>query len=184
MLLCMTMLSFRVPDEDAAEVQRWAEALGVDRSEILRDALHRHLVVLNGEGDAEKWDRHPATEAERSLEHIAEWGPAEDWSDWADAAGEIWFAATPGGDRPVLVLTRDPVADRIGSVVVAALTRTRRGLVSELLLSVEDGVPSDCVVNFDNLHTLSRSTFSRRVTQLSARRVVQACRTLRDALDC
>ena len=46
--------------------------------------------------------------------------------------GDIWFAATPGGDRPVLVLTRDPVADRIGSVVVAALTRTRRGLVSDL----------------------------------------------------
>ena len=43
--------------------------------------------------------------------------------------GEIWFAATPDGDRPVLVLTRDPVADRIGSVVVAALTRTERGLV-------------------------------------------------------
>ncbi|MCA1647541.1 MAG: type II toxin-antitoxin system PemK/MazF family toxin, partial [Chloroflexi bacterium] len=46
--------------------------------------------------------------------------------------GDIWFAATPGGDRPVLVLTRDPVAARIGSVVVAALSRTRRGLVSEL----------------------------------------------------
>ena len=40
--------------------------------------------------------------------------------------GEIWFAAIPGGDRPVLVLTRDPVADRIGSVVVVSLTRTRR----------------------------------------------------------
>ena len=52
--------------------------------------------------------------------------------------GEIWFAATPGGDRPVLVLTRDPVADRVGSVVVAALTRTRRGLVSELLLTAKD----------------------------------------------
>ena len=49
--------------------------------------------------------------------------------------GEIWFAATPGGDRPVLVLTRDPVADRIASVVVAALTRTERGLVSELALT-------------------------------------------------
>lgn len=34
--------------------------------------------------------------------------------------GEVWFAKTPGGDRPALVLTRDPVADRIGSVVVAA----------------------------------------------------------------
>lgn len=42
--------------------------------------------------------------------------------------GEIWFATTPGGDRPVLILTRDPVADRIGSVVVAALTRTCRVL--------------------------------------------------------
>src|ERR1700733_8166381 len=68
--------------------------------------------------------------------------------------GEIWFAATPGGDRPVLVLTRDPVADRIGSIVVAALTRTHRGLISEVDLTVErDGVPSDCVVNFDNVHT-------------------------------
>ena len=43
--------------------------------------------------------------------------------------GEIWFAATPGGDRPVLVLTRDPVADRIGSVVVAAW-RARSGFGS------------------------------------------------------
>ncbi len=34
--------------------------------------------------------------------------------------GEVWFAATPGGDRPVLVLKRDPVANRIGAVVVAA----------------------------------------------------------------
>lgn len=48
--------------------------------------------------------------------------------------GEVWFAAAPGGDRPVLVLTRDPVADRIGAVVVAALTRTKRDLVSELRL--------------------------------------------------
>ncbi|MBV9804796.1 MAG: type II toxin-antitoxin system PemK/MazF family toxin [Solirubrobacterales bacterium] len=99
--------------------------------------------------------------------------------------GEIWFAATPGGDRPVLVLTRDPVADRIGSVVVAALTRTRRGLLSELVLTVaEDGVPSDCVVNFDQVHTLPRSTFRRRVTQLSPRRLTRACRTLRDAMGC
>ncbi len=99
--------------------------------------------------------------------------------------GEIWFAATPGGDRPVLVLTRDPVADRIGSVVVAALTRTRRELVSELLLTpADDGVPSECVVNFDNVHTVPRSVFRRRVTALSARRMTQACRTLRDAVGC
>jgi len=99
--------------------------------------------------------------------------------------GEIWFAATPGGDRPVLVLTRDPVADRIGSVVVAALTRTRRELISELVLTAaDDGVPSDCIVNFDNVHTIPRETFRRRVTTLSSPRMAQACRTLRNAVGC
>ena len=99
--------------------------------------------------------------------------------------GEIWFAATPGGDRPVLVLTRDPVADRIGSIVVAALTRTRRGLVSELeLTAAADGVPSDCVVNFDNIHTIGRERFRRRITELSPTRLAQACQHLRDATGC
>ncbi len=99
--------------------------------------------------------------------------------------GEIWFAATPGGDRPVLVLTRDPVAERIGSVVVAALTRSRRGLVSELELTArDDGVPTDCVVNFDNLNTVARQYFRRRVTALSPARMAQACRALAAATGC
>ena len=99
--------------------------------------------------------------------------------------GEVWFAATPGGDRPVLVLTRDPVADRIGSVVVAAITRTVRGLVSELeLTATDDGVPTDCVVNFDNIHTIPRDTFRRRVAVLSPGRMAEACRTLQAATGC
>jgi len=99
--------------------------------------------------------------------------------------GEVWFAATPGGDRPVLVLTRDPVADRIHSVVVAALTRTRRELVSELTLTAaEDGLPTDCVVNFDNVHTLPREAFRRRIAALSDVRMGQACRVLSDAVGC
>ena len=99
--------------------------------------------------------------------------------------GEIWFAATPGGDRPVLVLTRDPIADRIGSVVVAALTRTRRGLISELELTIaRDSVPSDCVVNFDNIHTIGRESFRRLITRLPPRRLAEACQRLRDATDC
>lgn len=83
----MTMLSFRVGDAEAAEVQRWAEALGLDRSELLRDALHRHLVRLRSEVDAAIWEKAPLTDAEQSLEQIADWGPAEDWADWSSAAG-------------------------------------------------------------------------------------------------
>lgn len=98
--------------------------------------------------------------------------------------GEIWFAATPGGDRPVLILTRDPVADRIGAVVVAALTRTRRGLVSELVLTTADGVPTTSVVNFDNIHTISRDNLRRRVATLSPGRMAEACRVLQAATGC
>ena len=99
--------------------------------------------------------------------------------------GDVWFAATPGGDRPVLVLTRDPAADRIGAVVVAALTRTNRGLISELVLTAaEDDVPSDCVANFDNLHTLPRDVLRRRVATLSPRRMAQACAALAAATGC
>lgn len=99
--------------------------------------------------------------------------------------GDVWFAATPGGDRPVLVLTRDPVADRIGAVVVAAVTRTNRSLVSELELNPsEDGVPSECVVNFDNVHTLPRELLRRYVTTLSPKRMNEACKKLSAATGC
>lgn len=85
----------------------------------------------------------------------------------------------------MLVLTRDPVADHIGAVVVAALTRTTRHLASELALTPErDGVPTDCVVNFDNLHTLEREQLRRIVTSLSPPRMAEACRTLRAATGC
>ena len=83
----MTMVSFRVQDEEAAALQRWARALGVDRSELLRDAVHRHLAALSSENDVEAWALKPLTEAERSLASGADWGPDEDWSEWGDEAG-------------------------------------------------------------------------------------------------
>lgn len=99
--------------------------------------------------------------------------------------GEVWFAATPGGDRPVLIITRDPVADRIGSIVVAALTRIKRGVVSELELTPEDDdVPTACVASFDNLHTLPRNSLRRRVSQLGPVRMAEACQILRDSTGC
>ena len=83
----MTMHSFRVDEGDADAAQRWAEALGIDRSELLREALRRHLDRLASEGDAERWKAQPLDEGELALAEIADWGPAEDWSDWdVDAA--------------------------------------------------------------------------------------------------
>ena len=83
----MTMLSFRVDEADAAEVRRWAGRLGVDRSEILRTALRAHLVRLAAEQEVDAWQRTPLSEDESALGLAADWGPAEDWADWADATG-------------------------------------------------------------------------------------------------
>jgi len=79
----MTMMSFRVDDHDAQEASRWATALGIDRSELLREALRRHLDRLASEHDADCWNALPLDEGELALAEIADWGPAEDWSDWA-----------------------------------------------------------------------------------------------------
>jgi predicted transcriptional regulator len=83
----MTMLSFRLDDDDARQVGEWAERLGVDRSHFLRDAVRRHLNRLNSEADVGRWLDDPLEDGEVLLAEIADWGPAEDWSDWTDAAG-------------------------------------------------------------------------------------------------
>ncbi len=82
----MTMLSFRVDEVEASEAQRWADELEVDRSELLREALHRHLTRLASERDAIIWLDQPLTVGESALAQLADWGPADDWSDWSDVA--------------------------------------------------------------------------------------------------
>lgn len=83
----MTMLSFRLDDSDARLAQVWADRLGVDRSELLREALRLHLLRLASEVDAVVWERSPLDDGELTFAEVADWGPAEDWSDWVDAAG-------------------------------------------------------------------------------------------------
>jgi predicted transcriptional regulator len=84
----MTMLSFRVDEETAARAVDWAEELGVDRSELLREALRAHLARLAAERDAAAWEAQPLSGDELALQEVSDWGPAEDWSDWdLDAAG-------------------------------------------------------------------------------------------------
>lgn len=84
---CMTMFSFRVKADEAEEATRWAQRLGIDRSELLREALHRYLVRLRAEDDVEAWLRMPLTADEESLAEISDWSPAEDWTDWHDETG-------------------------------------------------------------------------------------------------
>ncbi len=86
------MFSFRVNDADAAAVELWAARLHVDRSELLRAALRRHLSELTADHDVGAYALHPVTDEENALSEIADWGPAEDWTDWDQSAH-----TNPGG---------------------------------------------------------------------------------------
>lgn len=81
------MVSFRADDSDSAELRRWADVLGIDRSEFLRRAVRRYVTSLESERDVERWQLTPATSDELALAEVSDWGPSEDWSDWSDAAG-------------------------------------------------------------------------------------------------
>ena len=80
------MVSFRADDEDIADADRWAHRLGVERSQLLRDALAGHLDRLAAEADVQAHEASPFTAEESALDDADDWGPAEDWSDWAQWA--------------------------------------------------------------------------------------------------
>ncbi|MGH9024191.1 MAG: ribbon-helix-helix domain-containing protein [Acidimicrobiia bacterium] len=81
-----TMVSFRADQADVAQADRWAKRLGVERSEILREALAGHLARLAAADDIASFAAQPFGADEEALDSADDWGPAEDWSDWAEWA--------------------------------------------------------------------------------------------------
>src|SRR5438552_12472827 len=67
--------------------------------------------------------------------------------------GEIrWYTfRLPDKRRPVLILTRNEVIDRLNEIIVVPVTRTIRGLTTEVVLTQDDGMPVECVLNFENV---------------------------------
>ena len=79
---------------------------------------------------------------------------------------DIWWANLPEplGRRPVLVLTRNAAIPVRTNVSVALLTRTIRGIDSEVELGVRHGVKTRCAVSLDNIVTIPKPMLDRRMT--------------------
>ena len=94
--------------------------------------------------------------------------------------GEIrWYTfRLPDKRRPVLVLTRDEVVESLHEIIVAPVTRTIRGLRSEMLLTEEDGMPAACAVNFDHLSLGQRDRFGSTLCMLPEQRWPEIRRAL------
>jgi mRNA interferase MazF len=92
--------------------------------------------------------------------------------------------APPDKQRPVLVLTRESAIGHLATVTVAPITSTIRGVPSEVILDVDDGMKGTCAVNLHNAVTLAQTRLGRRVSKLSAARLREVCAALRFSLGC
>ena len=86
--------------------------------------------------------------------------------------------------RPVLILTRDAAIGHLSTVTVAPITSTVRGVPSEALLDVEDGMKGRCAVNLHNAVTISQERLTNRIASLSEERMREVCAALRFSLGC
>lgn len=82
--------------------------------------------------------------------------------------GEIrWYTfAAPDKRRPVLLLTRDVVIDALGEVIVVPVTRTIRGISTEVVLTPDDGMPVACALNLDHVALARKQRLGAVLTSL------------------
>jgi mRNA interferase MazF len=97
--------------------------------------------------------------------------------------GDVWLAELDKL-RPVVVLTRDPLAALLSAVLVAPITSTVRGLSTEVSVGAEDGVRHASVANLDNVQLLVRSRLIRRVGRARRATMAAICAALVTAVGC
>src|SRR5688572_19228872 len=86
---------------------------------------------------------------------------------------EIWWAElpAPAGRRPVVLVSRDAAYAVRASVSVVEVSRSARGIPSEVMLSKRDGLPARCVANADNIVTIPKIWLKSRIGPLRAEKV-------------
>lgn len=101
------------------------------------------------------------------------------------AQGDVWWAEAPDlGRRPMLVVTRDEALPVLARVLVAPVSRTIRGIPTEVLLGPQEGLRESCAASFDNLQPIPRAALITRAGSLSPARRQDICEALGAIADC
>lgn len=88
------------------------------------------------------------------------------------------------GRRPVCILTREPAIEVLSAVVCAPITRTIRGIPSEVEVGAAEGLPADGAISCDNLLTVPLVDLDPSpVGHIGVARRVELDRAVRYALD-
>ncbi|MFN8234127.1 MAG: type II toxin-antitoxin system PemK/MazF family toxin [Actinomycetota bacterium] len=95
-----------------------------------------------------------------------------------------WVEVEDRSPRPYLILTRDQAIPVLHRVVAAPITRTVRGIPTEVAVGVAEGLAAEGVASFDNLETIPKAAFTRRLGRLKPIRAHEVCEALRNVADC
>jgi len=85
--------------------------------------------------------------------------------------------------RPVLILTRELVRPYLNRVTVAPITRTIRGLSTEVVVGAANGLDGDSAVSCDNIVTVPNADLGPRIGFLLPGQELELADAIRAAFD-
>jgi mRNA interferase MazF len=97
--------------------------------------------------------------------------------------GDIWWTEVDDKRRPVLIVSRSEAAGRLNRLIVAPITRTVRGIPTEIALDESSGLNVTCAATFDNLTPQPIGMLAERIGRLPHARD-QICAALGALADC
>ena len=98
--------------------------------------------------------------------------------------GEVWWAEGREKRRPVLVVTRTDVIPVLTKITVAPVSRTLRGIPTEVALDDNDGLREASAASFDNLMRVRSTSLTSRIGETGPTRRADICRALSALADC
>ena len=98
--------------------------------------------------------------------------------------GDVWWAETESKRRPVLVLTRSAAIPVLTTILVAPITRTIRGIPTEIPLDTRHGLREACVASFDAITPIRKSLMTERIGTLGVEATATICEALEATAGC
>lgn len=98
--------------------------------------------------------------------------------------GEVWWVnfPPPAGRRPAVLVSRDEAYEIRAHVTVVPVTRTRRGIPTEVPVGRAEGLPRESVANADDVTTVPRRLLAGHAGALDRSKVDALNRALSFAL--
>ena len=99
--------------------------------------------------------------------------------------GEVWWArfGPPMGRRPVVILTRSGVIPYLTHVTIAPCTRSGRPIPTHVRVTQQEGMPTDSVVNVDNIQTVDKNLLEEKIVRLRHEKMEEIFAAIRVAFD-